>query len=417
MEIKNGVLQGLFLIISVVVIFFSSLSNSFAQDRSISGTISLPDSVIANDDIDIGLFVENVDKDGFILERLGSVLVVIEEGSSQVDFQLSVNEPGFRSDLVQVKISCFLNCDAADGDMMTSYFLQDDGSFAPLENNFAFDNILSSVDFQYPALARLTIRGTITLPDALLSRSTGIGVSVFLDEKDENALPGDELSAFESISIRSNVGQADFEVTILQPEPDAQFSLSIRCSTNCNDVDGRTSTQFFLQADGTFDDIYAQTAAGELPSQINFKFPPLVFQTVTGTISLPDGMVADKTIFLDVSLIDPEAFFPERFIAQADFLNIQENTSNISYSLSFREPHPSKVAELIITCEVFCEATGSLASQKFYLQDDGSFGLKANQIRVSDLAETIDFQFPAVPVFDTESIFPAILFLLLGEEQ
>ena len=134
MKFINEVGRILFQFSVFAITFFLMLSNAFAQDRSIGGTISLSDSVVADGDISIRVIIENIHADGFGLGTLANVGFTIEDQSSEVDFQLSINDPNPLSDLVQVRIICSLNCDAADADMHTPYYLQNNGSFSVEEN-------------------------------------------------------------------------------------------------------------------------------------------------------------------------------------------------------------------------------------------------------------------------------------------
>ena len=396
----------------LVVLVFLSFSNAIAQDQTISGSVSLPESITANGDIVIEITVLNVDDDGFFLGVLGDTNFTIENGRSQADFQFDVEQPSFISDLVSVTILCFSNCDAADSDMQTQFYLQDDGSFAPVANTLPISNITSPLTFQFPEIARQTLRGTVRLPDSF-TRNGNVSVSLFLQEVNADGFSEGAL-VFENIIVSSSDRQTNFELTFIAPEPDAQLSFFIRCSAACRELDGRTSTAFFLQSDGTFDDIANLVPATELPSVVSFEFPPLVIQTITGSISLPEGIIAQSFTSISVSVSDPGLGILDPRIDE-DSIFLDEGESQVNYELSFREPNPAIDYEFSIRCEFNCKDVDDETFSTFFLQNDGTFNLETNQVRASSLPELIDFQFPALPVFNPASIIPPMLLLAPDE--
>lgn len=408
----NSMLRSYWVLTIVVGISFSSFSNSFAQQASINGTISLPQSVVASGDTVIRVSMLNVDSDGFVLDSLGYSNVTIKDGRSQEEYSFDYEQPSFISNLVGVTIRCAINCDIADGDLDVGFFLQDNRSFAPRENFFPFENIASSLNFEFPVVARKTIRGTVTLP-AAFSGNGNVGVSLGLLELDSTGVTGISRGT-ESIQISGSERENDFELTILEPEPNARFIFSIRCNTRCIDIDGRTSTSFFLQEDGTFDDIVNDVAAADLPSVVNFQFPALVFKSVTGTISLPEGRAADGLIALSVGLFESGGD-PFREVFDQETFFIQNGESSITYSLSFREPNPVLPLTFRIWCHINCRDVDNNNSSSFFLQRDGSFNTVPGRLRIADLDEVIDFQFPTLPSGSAKRISPAI-FLLLSNE-
>jgi len=129
---------------------------------------------------------------------------------------------------------------------------------------------------------------------------------------------------------------------------------------------------------------------------------------------LPDGIVAQSNILVSVEVSNPDVR-PFNSKIDEETIVIQKGVSQADYELSFREPNPAIDFEFSVSCVFNCKQADRETSSTFFLQNNGTFKSTADRIRAISLPQVIDFQYPALPVFNAAIITPSILLLMSDE--
>lgn len=367
--------------------------------ESIPVAIILPPSIVADGDVQAQIALYEVDSSGNFVRDLGLAFPTVPDSGSQVDFTFDYIQPD-PGVPVQLGIVCTNNCTQVDGDRLTFFYLRSDGTFTEAFTSILSDDLPNSISFQFPEPPVIqSIPGTITLPSAVVANGD-VQVQVGLFEVDSIGNFTRDLG-FALPTVPDGASQVNFAFDYIQPEPGSLVRMEIACSSNCLEIDGDLFTFFFLQSDGTFTDSFTFIPSENLPGLINFQFPqaPIV-ETITGTINLPEGTVANGEVGVFVDLFDRATF---EFIGST-FVTIPNGDSEALYTLSYPVPDPAVGVEFRISCSTNCDLVDGARSTDFFLQDDGSMATEFNSVLSSALPQNLNFQFPdppPPPVFDS----------------
>ena len=289
---------------------------------------------------------------------------------------------------------------------------------------------------QAPPVANVS--GTITLPVEFIPNNNDVVVEIGLFGTDgSGGSPSFRFVpnlASESVSIAAGENSVNYELDYILFDDLNEIAISFRCIGNCEEVDAGFFLTFNLQDDGTFST--ASNAVplntvplGQFPDTVDFQFPaPPELETVSGTVSLPRGVILDDDAVVEISLFefDAEAANSSNFLGATGFIinsvfssvMIEAGNSSADYELVYIRPASDSELSIFFSCgsnSCFPVIDGFLNT--FILQDDGTFddGLFRenvfNTIPVADFSNTIDFQFPS-----EAPVISPIFLLLLGED-
>lgn len=289
---------------------------------------------------------------------------------------------------------------------------------------------------QAPPVA--SVSGTITLPVGFIPNNNDVVVEIGLFGSDgSDGSPSFSFGpnlASESVSIAAGESSINYELDYILFDNLNEIGISFRCIFNCEEVDFGFFLTFNLQDDGTFSTASNAVPLNtvpldQFPDTVDFQFPaPPELETVSGTVSLPRGVILDDDAVVEISLFefDAEAASGSSFVGSTGFIinsvfssvMIEAGNSSADYELVYIQPASDSELSIFFGCgSNSCVPVIDGFVNNFILQDDGTFDDGTfgdnvfNTIPVADFSNTIDFQFPS-----EASVISPIFLLLLGED-
>ena len=222
--------------------------------------------------------------------------------------------------------------------------------------------------------------------------------------------------SFDHVIIAEGANSIDYRVDYPEPQSDTQLRVHFYCnSINCAAVHGEIFVQYDLQSDGRFIRQITWIDPSVVPTTLNFTFPgPPATLSLSGTITLPDGVVSDGTISVlaVVSEIESDG---DSLLDYGLFLGIAENNNSIDYTIPYTEPREGNRLRVFFDCRSNCSEVDAFQFLPFVLQSDGSFSPRFTQRDPSAVPATLDFTFPDPSSEQDASALPTIIYFLLDD--
>lgn len=364
--------------------------------RTLSGTISLPDGIVSQGNrVEITLIENFVDASSpFRIQRFSDS---IPSNESELEYTIQYVAPEVGNE-VSVEFRCSFNCENIFLDSFDSFYLQDDGGISFGFNRVDALAVPTNLDFEFPTPS--TLSGVIRLPESATSSAT---VEVLLTTVNTEGISIDSSSL--SVSVPAGQNGAAYLLNYVPPTGINQLRVTFRCTSiiACTEVDNGQSLDYILQDDGSFSLSENTLDPVQTPELLDFQFPGLpVASNISGTISLPTGIVSIGEITFEVTL--EERFSTGRTVTrEIAFVNIPSGLQQTTYSLDYFAFDENSEFIISFQCidnfDICFEANADRSALLFY-QDDGSFSVSPNSVDIGDIPETLDFSFPDVSLTD-----------------
>ena len=321
-----------------------------------------------------------------------------------------------------------------------TYFVGAADFLASFFNNFVVTNnrSLSGANLvvnytnpnQAPPVA--SVSGTITLPVGFFPNNNVVVEIGLFGSDGSGGSPSFSFVpnlAIETVSIAAGESAVNYELDYILFDNLNEIGISFRCIFNCEEVDFGFFLSFNLQDDGTFSTASNAVPLNtvpldQFPDTLDFQFPaPPELETVSGTVSLPRGVVLDDDAVVQISFFEfeAEAASSGSFVGSTGFIinsvfpsvTIEAGNSSADYEFDYIQPASDSELSIFFGCSGnSCDQVIGDFVNNFILQDDGTFGEKVfNTIPVADFSNTIDFQFPR-----EDTVISPIFLLLLDED-
>ena len=359
----------------------SGLILELLEGNALTGIVKLPGLDIADDgDIVNWVIVNAFDQNDQSIWTYSVPVKILNDASS------AAYEMGFPDVPVggsyQLRGYCSENC----GDYVDSIqYLQDNGSLNLNYNLVDEFSMPSSQDFEL--LEASSVSGAIRLPNSEVADNGDIGSWVVLGLFDVN---GQFISSHNDyVIIPAGASSVDYEINYQALTDGGSYQLESYCIFNCGSY---VEENQFLQDDGSLAFEFNRVGEFNLPTQQNFELVAGLGEPLAGTISLPQGAVAnDGGIFNWVQVFRYDE--AGQFAGQVGrYLEIPQGQSSVDYELSHLDETQAPGSRYVV--QSYCvENCGPYLTTAQFLQSDGSVSLQYfNGLSAGDIPADLDFE-------------------------
>ena len=350
---------------------------TLTEGRVVTGSVSLPDSEIAEQPIynQVQLCTYGADDN-----QIGCNLsyLVIDDGSSSASYAMSII-PAPSDGSYRLYARCSSNCGLLLSD---DWYLQPDLSYDFEPANLTESELPSSIDFVLNK--GQTLNGTVVLPNSE-SAESDIITTVRLCSYDSNEILIACSPDTDNAKIDSGSNSGVYALSVRPAPIDGYYQLLNACSSGCGLYIYNAQ---YLRADLSFGFSQSNLSASLLPGNVDFTLSK--GQLLSGTISLPNGAIAQNDIRNIVQIcthvqdgysIDCRATYPV----------IPAGAAAASFVVSILAAPTNGGYQVTSICSSGC---GLYLRDTQYLQADMSLGFEPATIDPEALPSMVDFVLP-----------------------
>ena len=248
---------------------YDDINMNVLVERTIEGELTLNGGVLADGDIDLRVFVTDVNGIGDSPQESVTIL----DGTASISYSAIV--PGLPSAAWLVQYSCDSNCD----DYLDAGFLGAAGTVGDESNAITLAGDTNHSDIDLTVLPPFQLSGSISLPSGVAQQTIDLSITA--------KRVGVSQTSVSSVTIAAGSGSADFAVGI-SSNPSENWRLEYACTNGCA---GFITPGFYADSGTVSVAGQARSFPGNANAE-NLAFELLESTPISGTISLPTNAVA-----------------------------------------------------------------------------------------------------------------------------
>jgi hypothetical protein len=371
-------LQSFFKIYYLVFLGLLVTEPSLGQD--ITGTISLPNGVLASSDISsrVSVCTDNEDYEEDYEDEYNdsdpricdSENVTINAGENSSEYSLDLPSSSDQSQYLSDQAQYVVHHNGTDiaPYVSAAQFLQLDGSIgfdfaempvSTLENPINFEHIEGELS-----------TGIISLPSGNIAAEDILNVV----EICSFSMSGSQIDCYKDYPyILSDTNSAVYSVYHVPEVSSGLYRLSVKCIF-CEPYSGAKQ---FIQTDGTIGFNSAKVDEALLASPVNFEL--IQGRILTGMVSLPEQQTSPEKIFPTVTVCSSQAT-NETINCEHGLAVIEQGGNSGMYSFTYTPAGNDGTYQVSMGC-----GSARYVQATIYLQPDGSFSYERAQVGKSTL--------------------------------
>ena len=361
-------------------IAISSLPINFGfildKGKALSGVVSLPNSELANADIDNSFEFCSFTALGNPIDcRYQYGGAIISDGTNSTPYAISVR-PAPAGGYYRFSSSCS-NCGVY---LTDTQYLQTDHSFAYASPLVPADTFPSSIDISL--VEGQLVTGTVSLPNGNLAEFN-TNINLRLCSYNSEGLNISCSPNYDYATIQSGTNSIAYVLSVRPATADGSYRLTSRCSSNC---DLYLSNYQYLQADLSTGFEPSYVLASMFPATVDFTLSEGT--VLTGSISLPDSELAEENIQNAMNICSYDSNATQLACSTNYYLQIASGQNAQDYAISVLPAPANGFYRVSTSCVSNCEL---FLSNNQYLQADLSIDFTQQNIPASSLPASANF--------------------------